>query len=116
MIRNSAVVHNVHIYPNILVEKLICYPGDIFLRFLQSVLFKVYSSKHVKPHYCRISEMIDMLGLPIAMMAILPEEHFKIMKFFSKTFKVDCDIIKRLDNILMTISCGYPITINELDL
>ena len=60
--------------------------------------------------------MIDMLSLPIAIMPILPEEHFKIMKFFSKTFKVDCDIIKRLNNILITISCRYPITINELDL
>ena len=56
--------------------------------------------------------MIDMLGLAIEMMAILPEEHLKIMKIS----KVDCDIMKRLHNILITISCGYPININKLDL
>ncbi|XP_065678116.1 uncharacterized protein LOC136093124 [Hydra vulgaris] len=41
---------------------------------------------------------------------------FKNSEVFSEITKVDCDIIKRLHNILITISCGFPIIINELDL
>ena len=41
---------------------------------------------------------------------------FKSYEVFSKISKVDCDIVKRLHNILIPISCGYPININELDL
>jgi hypothetical protein len=41
---------------------------------------------------------------------------FKNHEVFSEITKVDCDVIKRLHNILITISCGYPIRINELEI
>ena len=40
---------------------------------------------------------------------------FKNSEVFSEITKVDCDVSKRLHNIFITISCGYPINTNELD-
>ena len=88
MNRNSAVVHNIHIYPtlhNILEEKFKCFPENIHFSEISAKCTLQSMSSHT---VSRVSEMIDMLSLAMAMMSILPEEHLKVMKFFQKFLKL----------------------------